>query len=107
MTRILAATLLFVLATAASAQQPAPAPDRIMANELDLAGWCEQEAKHRCIARNLTPYQWTSRYFERSNVLHVEGSLRVHGEDVQVRCRAARGAREQYAVIEIDDPAIR
>jgi hypothetical protein len=32
--------------------------------------------------------------------------LRVHGEDVVVRCRVARGAREEYATIEINDPTL-
>ncbi|MGQ4583892.1 hypothetical protein [Lysobacter sp. F60174L2] len=71
-----------------------------------LVPWCRSEAEARYIARNIVPYQWTARYHDKGNVLYVEGKLRVHGDDVAVRCRIARGAREKYAVIEIDDPSL-
>lgn len=72
----------------------------------DLVPWCKSEAESRYIARNITPYQWAASYHDRSSVLYVEGRLRVHGDDVTVRCRIARGAREKYAVIEIDDDTL-
>jgi hypothetical protein len=65
-----------------------------------LAPWCRAEAEARVVAEGGTPYQWASSYHERGNVLHVEGTLRVDGEDIGVRCRIARGAREFYASIE-------
>lgn len=104
MIRTIAPLLLLGLVTSSFAQEPVPAYERVIANEFELSTWCEQEARHHYIAKNITPYQWTSRYFDRSNVLHVEGSLRAQGADVPVRCRIARGAREQYAIIEIQDP---
>lgn len=72
----------------------------------DLAPWCKSEAESRYIAKNITPYQWAASYHERSNVLYVDGRLRVHGDDVAVRCRIAKGARQNYATIEIDDPSL-
>lgn len=106
MIRAIAPLLFLGLASSSFAQEPVPPNERVIANESELSTWCEHEARHRYIAKNITPYQWTSRYFDRSNVLHVEGSLRAQGTDVPVRCRIARGARERYAIIEIDDPAI-
>lgn len=80
--------------------------ERVFTSEFDLSVWCEQEAKARYVAKNITPYQWTSTYYNRSDVLHVEGKLRANSKDIEVRCRAANGAREHYAVIEIDDPSL-
>ena len=70
----------------------------------ELLPWCRAEAEAHYVGRGVTPYQWTGRYYDRSNVLYVEGRLRAGGKDVEVRCRVARDARERYAVIEIDDP---
>lgn len=78
--------------------------ERTIDQASDLVPWCRSEAESRYIARNITPYQWAASYHDSSNVLYVEGRLRVHGDDVAVRCRIARGAREDYAIIEIDDP---
>ena|SRR5438445_4471637 len=70
----------------------------------ELVPWCKAEAEARYVARNVTPYQWTASYHEGGNILYVDGKLRVHSQDVSVRCRVARGVAEDYATIEIDDP---
>lgn len=90
---------------------PAPAAlahddERAFHQASELVPWCRQEAEARYIGLGMTPYQWAASYRDRGNVLYVEGRLRVHSDDVTVRCRVARGARERYAVIEIDDPTL-
>jgi hypothetical protein len=111
MKRYYSSLALLLLSSAVCAQeQPQQSPylqERVFTSELDLSQWCEQEAKARYVAKNITPYQWTSRYYNRSNVLYVEGKLRADSKDVEVRCRAANGARERYATVEIDDPSLR
>jgi len=81
--------------------------ERVFQQASELAPWCKSETEARYIALGFTPYQWASSYHDASNVLYVNGRLRVHDADVVVRCRVARGAREQYAIIEIDDPTMR
>ena len=98
-TLLLAAFLPF----AASAHDP---QHRVIYQASDLVSWCRDEATARYVARNITPYNWTASYHDRSNILYVDGRLRVHDSDVDVRCRLASGARLEYAVIEIDDPAL-
>lgn len=98
----MAAVFAFALASPAMAHDDS----RVITEANELVPWCKAEAEARYVARNITPYQWTASYHERSNVLYVEGRLRVHGDDVAVRCRIARGAREAYATIEIDDPSL-
>ncbi|KAF1704550.1 hypothetical protein [Pseudoxanthomonas kaohsiungensis] len=70
----------------------------------ELVPWCRQEAEARFVARGERTYQWSASYSDRGNALSVEGRLRVEGRDVAVTCRIARGARERYATIEIEDP---
>ena len=103
------------LATAgAAAQVPEPdapyRPEPVFTQASELLPWCRQEAEARYVARNIQTYQWTASYKQSGNVLYVEGKLRAHGDDVPVRCRVARNARERYreryAVIEIDDPVL-
>jgi len=77
---------------------------RTISQASELVPWCKAEAEARYIARNITPYQWTASYHEGGNIFYVDGKLRVHSQDVVVRCRVARGAIEDYATIEIDDP---
>lgn len=72
----------------------------------DLVPWCKSEAEARYVAKNIPTYQWTASYYERGNVFYVDGHLRVHDNDVAVSCRIARGAREEYATIEIADPSL-
>src|SRR5688500_2639282 len=98
--------LIMIFAFPALAHDKDHDKDIVIYQESELLLWCESEAKARYIARGLAPYQWTASYHNRSNVLYVNGRLRVHGDNVNVRCRIARGAREQYATIEIDDPAL-
>lgn len=80
--------------------------ERTINQASELIPWCKSEAESRYIAKNITPYQWSSSYHDKGNVLYVDGSLRVHGDNVAVHCRIARGSRESYATIEIDDPAL-
>ena len=101
--RHFAAIALVVLSSSAKAQQYNP----IVFNQAsELIPWCKAEAEARYIEKGVTPYQWTARYYERSNVLYVEGKLRANDKDVPVNCRVARGAREQYATIEIEDSTL-
>jgi hypothetical protein len=74
--------------------------ERTISAASQLAPWCRAEAEAIVIARGGTPYQWTASYHDRGKLLHVEGRLRVDGEDVSVQCRIARGARESHATIE-------
>lgn len=96
--------LLFALLLAGSGQSYEPAYEQIFNRASELAPWCRDEAEARYVAKNLTTYQWTASHHDRSGVLYVEGTLRVEGRTVEVRCRIAQGARERYATIEIDDP---
>ena len=99
-------TLLMIIVFPAHARDRDHHKDIVIYQASELLPWCESEAKARYIAKGITPYQWTASYHDRSNVLYVNGRLRVHGDNVNVRCRIARGSREQYATIEIDDPTL-
>lgn len=92
--------LLLALAAPVPAAPPSPATERSFQQASQLVAWCREEAEAAIVGRGQTPYQWRASHHERGNTLHVDGKLRVDGEDVAVTCRAARGARERYAVIE-------
>ena len=81
--------------------------ERVISQASELEPWCKSEVEARYVAMNITPYQWAASYHDSSNVLYVDGRLRVHDDDVTVRCRIARGAREEYGTIEIDDPTLK
>ena len=99
--------LIIVVALCVASSAYAHHEEEIVINQAsELVSWCKDETEARYVAKGLTPYQWAASHHEKSNVLHVDGRLRVHNEDVAVRCRIARGAREKYAVIEIDDPSL-
>lgn len=80
--------------------------EKVIAQASDLEPWCKSETEARYIAKNITPYQWTASFHDSGNILYVDGKLRVHGDDVTVHCRIARGAREEYGAVEIDDPSL-
>ena len=80
--------------------------DRIIDQASDLVPWCKAEAEARYVAKAITPYQWTASYRDDGNMLLVDGKLRVHDDDVAVHCRIARGARERYASVQIDDASL-
>ena len=99
------AMLLLLVATPAWGHGPGPdGNEREIHSASELVPWCRQEAEARYVGRGESTRQWSARYSDRGNTLSVEGRLRVEGRDVKVQCRIARGAREQYATIEIDDP---
>lgn len=99
-------SLVALCALCASAAVFAHDHERTISQASDLVPWCQREAQARYVARNETTYQWTASYHDSGDVLIVDGKLRVHGDDVAVHCRVARGAREEYAAIEIDDAAL-
>lgn len=68
-----------------------------------LVTWCRAEAEMRYRVQNITPYQWTASHHVSVDTLYVDGKLRVHGDDVVVRCRMLSGARTATAIVEIDD----
>ena len=108
-TRVESANVRFVVLMAAlvsAAPLAAHEHERTIAQASDLVQWCRSEAEARYVAKGLQTYQWTSSYHDSGNLLAVDGKLRVHGDDVAVHCRVARGAREEYASIEIEDSSL-
>ena len=87
---------------------PAIAHDRPRTIDLseDLVEWCKSEAESRYVGKNIAFSNWSANFYDRDGVIYVEGSLRAHGSNVNVKCRIAKGAREEYAVIEIADPTL-
>jgi hypothetical protein len=79
---------------------------KVILQASELVPWCRAQAEARYIAKSITPYQWTASYHDSGNMLFVEGKLRVHGDDVPVRCRIASGAREEFGTIQIDDSSL-
>ena len=96
--------LLTAIALAVSVPAVAHDHHRVIYYASDLVPWCRDEAQAPYIAKNITPYNWTSSYHDSGGMLYVDGKIRVHEADVEVHCRIASGARLEYAVVEIDDP---
>lgn len=99
-------TALFALSPGSATAQESAYLDRTVHAAGDLVGWCRSEAEARYAARGMSTYQWTASHVERGNTLHVEGRLRAEGQDIEVRCRIARGAQLRYASIDIVDPRL-
>lgn len=78
--------------------------ERVIRQASELVPWCKAKAEYHYMLMGMQTFQWTARHYSRTNELHVDGKIRVHGEDVVVRCRMTSGEREQTATIEIDDP---
>ena len=97
-------TALFALLLAFAGPGSAQYRDRIIFLATDLVPWCRDAAQAQYIARNITPYNWTASYHDSSNVLYVDGKLRIHDADVEVHCRLASGSPIEYGTIEINDP---
>ena len=103
--RIATAAIVLALSGAATAQERPenhPHPEIIFTSAGQLLGWCEQEARAHFAGQGVTTYQWTGRHFESGNTLHAEGKIRANGNDLPVKCLAAKGARERHAVIKIN-----
>jgi hypothetical protein len=70
-------------------------------NGSELLDWCRQESEARFVGAGKQAYNWTARHVERGNLLVVEGKWRVEGNDLAVECRVARGARREYATMDL------
>lgn len=51
--------------------------EKVISLASELVPWCRSETASRYIAKNITPYQWTASYHDRSDVLYVDWQLRV------------------------------
>lgn len=67
----------------------------------DLRDWCRMASEAHFVGRGLTPYNWVASHVERGNAFHVDGRWRVDGRERAVTCRAARGAQQRFATMEI------
>ncbi len=83
-----------------------PGDERTVEQASELVPLCRQEVEARYVARDIPTYQWRSSYHDRANTLHVEGFIRAGGQDISVACRIARGARERYITVDINDPRL-
>lgn len=105
--RIVAPVLMLVAASALAGIPPIPVDrDKVINQASELVPWCKAEAEYRYLLKDITPYQWAASYHDRSGVLFVDGKLRVHDQDVVVRCHVMQGMRGTSAAIEIDDPVL-
>ena len=95
------AALLFAAPVLAHEDDPR---DRVLATATDLRDWCQRESEARLVGDAQTPSNWTARHYEKGNTLMVNGKWRVEGAEVSVQCRAGRGARAQFATVEITAP---
>jgi hypothetical protein len=96
------AALLIVATLLSLAPRVSEHPDTTPINTgSELREWCQAESEARFVGESRTAYNWTARHFERGNTLIVEGRWRVDGEDVVVECRVARGARREYATMDM------
>lgn len=98
---LLPLTLLAFSSTLAAQEQPYHELEFHQAQE--LTPWCQSEARAYFAGKGIATYQWSARYYEKGNLLIVEGTIRANGNDVPVTCRVAKGARERYAVVEVSD----
>ena len=80
--------------------------ERIIRQASELVPWCKAKAEYMYMAKGESTYQWAALYHDKSNMLYVDGKLRVHSDDVPVRCRLPSGGREADALIEIEDPKV-
>ena len=99
--RLVLATALLALPPLAAGQALRQEIEFTQASQ--LMPWCESEARAHFAGSGVTTYQWTSRYFDRGNLLMVEGRIRADGKDFPVTCSVARGGRERYAVMRVGD----
>lgn len=105
---LFAALSVSVAVPAAAHDHEATGPDLVEHPELrvytgasQLVPWCRDEAKARAVAAGHEVFQWTASHSERGQTLTVDGKLHVSGGDFAVTCRIARGAREEFASIEM------
>jgi prepilin-type processing-associated H-X9-DG protein len=94
------ALLLALVSPIASAQVPHE-EDIVLHTGSDLLEWCQRESQLQLIGEGHTPANWRARHYERVNTLFVDGAWRVDGTEIIVECRVGRGARDDFATIEI------
>lgn len=95
-------SLLLATLLASTAVTPVIAREDIVVFEAGgLVAPCREEAEAHFAGQGLPTYQWTASHKSRGNLLLVDGTLRVDGEDMEVACRLSRGARLRYMTLEI------
>ena len=70
-------------------------------NTSELQEWCRYKSYDHYIAQDITPYNWSSSWWSKINVLHVKGEWNVNNNKQTVKCRVLTGAERKYAIIEM------
>ncbi len=96
------ASILLLFATTATF---ADHRDELINTATELRDWCKTESESALAGKGLSPANWTASYYDKGDVLVVNGSWRVDAAFVKVECRSARGARAEHASMTILDDA--
>ena len=75
-------------------------------NTSELQSWCITKSKQHFLAKNITPYNWTSSRWTKGNVLNVKGQWKINNKAQIVNCRILNGAAKKYAIIEMPSQTI-
>ena len=70
-------------------------------HESDLRDWCESESRNYFTAKGITPHNWTSKWWNKGNILHVKGQWKINGDRVKVKCHIGKGGKTKYAKMEV------
>jgi hypothetical protein len=88
--------LAFVAAAAYGSDDDAP-----IQSSAELRDWCKTETEAYFVGQGAAPSNWTATHATNGNTYQVNGKWRVEDEDVEVECRAAKGAPRKSAVFEV------
>jgi len=79
----------------------------IINNSKELREWCKNESSQYFLAQDITPYNWSSSWWNEGNFIKVKGSWLVERTYIEVRCSIRAGVSERYANIEIDKNTVK
>ena len=75
-------------------------------NTSELQSWCKAKSKQHFLAKDITPYNWTSSMWTKGNILNVKGQWKINNKTQTVNCRILSGAVNKYAIIKMPSQII-
>ena len=66
-------------------------------HESELRDWCKTESFRHFKSRHTTPYNWTSKWWNKGNMLYAKGQWKIKGRKVKVNCHLRKGGKAKYA----------